>query len=57
MRSEGIGRWGKTFCSNECLEADEDIDAMVRQRMDLPPKREEELLAEMSDGSDDGPIK
>ena len=57
MRLEGIGRWGKVFCSSECLEADEDIDAMIRQKMELPPKREEDLLAEVSDDSDEGPIK
>jgi hypothetical protein len=30
VRQEGVGRFGKWFCSDDCLDQDEDVDAMVR---------------------------
>lgn len=33
LRQEGTSRFGKWFCSNECLEKDVHVDSMIKQKM------------------------
>ena len=60
LKGEGVGRFGKVFCSDSCLEADEEIDAIIRSSMGLPPEKADDTKCEDyrdDDDSDCGPIK